>query len=448
MRTIDRNRVTRLLELEDERYVESHPKSQELFARASHSLLNGLPMNWMEKWPSPYPPFMQRAVGGRLWDADGNEYIDFCLGDTGAMAGHSPLGAIDAITHQAANGLTAILPTEDAIWVGEELTRRFGVGIWQVAMTATDANRFAMRLARHITGRNKILVFNWCYHGTVDEALAILDGEHVVRRPGVVGSTCDPSHTTRVVEFNDVAALARELSHGDVACVLCEPALTNIGIILPEPNFHHQLRRLTREAGTLLVIDETHTLCAGPGGMTGAEHLSPDLLVVGKSIGGGFPVAALGMTHEVATAASEPVREPHLNISGIGGTLSGNALAIAAVRGNLETSLRDEDYAYTVPLAARWADGVAAVIADADLAWTVTQLGCRAEYWLSDPRTARQAADTVDDDVERFLHLYALNRGLLLTPFHNMALMCTSITGADVDTHTEVFEAAVSALTS
>jgi glutamate-1-semialdehyde 2,1-aminomutase len=307
---IDRKRVERLLEGEDHR-----------FEQASRSLLNGVPMNWMEKWPSPFPPFMDRAKGARLWDADGNEYIDFCLGDTGAMAGHSPPATAQAIARQGANGITAILPTEDAIWVGEELTRRFGLGIWQISMTATDANRFALRVARHITGRDKVLVFNWCYHGTVDETLAVLDDGRVVRRPGVVGSTRDPTETTRVVEYNDVTALERELRHVDVACVLCEPALTNIGIILPDPGFHQQLRSLTREYGSLLVIDETHTLCAGPGGMTASENPNPDLLVVGKSIGGGVPVAAFGMTEEVAAAASEAVREPHLNISGLGGTL-------------------------------------------------------------------------------------------------------------------------------
>jgi glutamate-1-semialdehyde 2,1-aminomutase len=321
------------------------------------------------------------------------------------------------------------------------LTSRFGLPKWQIVMTATDANRYALRLARHLTGRPKVLVFNWCYHGTVDETLAVLDSDgRVARRPGVVGPTQPAADTTRVVEFNDVDALERELAHGDVACVIAEPALTNIGIILPDPGFHEALRELTRAAGTLLLIDETHTICAGPGGMTAELGLEPDLLVVGKSIGGGMPVAAYGMTEAVARVAGEAVEEPELNISGIGGTLSGNALAVAAVRATLSTTLRAEDYERMIPLAERWAAGVRNVIAECGLEWSVTRLGCRAEYWsATGDRTAAEAAEMLDDEGTTYLHLHALNRNVLLTPFHNMALMCPETTADDVDRHTSVF---------
>ena len=333
--------LSELLEAEDERYRAFHLRSLNLAGQAAKSLLNGVPMSWMTHWATPFPLFMQRANGARLWDVDGNEYIDFCLGDTAAMAGHSPAATAEAISRRAAMGITAILPTEDAVVVGDELTLRFGLAKWQIVMTATDANRYALRIARHLTGRPKVLVFNWCYHGTVDETLAVLDADRqVTRRPGVVGPTQPAGETTRVVEFNDVDALERALAHGDVACVIAEPALTNIGIILPDPGFHDALRGLTRAAGTLLLIDETHTICAGPGGMTAELGLEPDLLVVGKAIGGGMPAAAYGMTEAVARVAGEAVEEPDLNISGIGGTLSGNALAVAAVRATLSTTLR------------------------------------------------------------------------------------------------------------
>jgi glutamate-1-semialdehyde 2,1-aminomutase len=438
-------RLSELLETEEERYRASHPRSLTLAGQAAKSLLNGVPMSWMTHWATPFPLFMQRAKGARLWDVDGNEYIDFCLGDTGAMAGHSPPATVEAIARRAAMGITAILPTEDAVVVGEELTRRFGLPIWQIVMTATDANRYALRLARHVTGRPKVLVFNWCYHGTVDETLAVLDADRrVARRPGVVAPTQPAGDTTRVVEFNDVAALERELAHGDVACVIAEPALTNIGIILPDPGFHDALRELTRAAGTLLLIDETHTLCAGPGGMTAELELEPDMLVVGKSIGGGMPAAAYGMTEAVARIAGEAVEEPELNISGIGGTLSGNALAVAAVRATLSTTLRSDEYQRMIPLAERWEAGVRDAIEDCGLQWSVTRLGCRAEYWpASGDRTAAGAAAMADDEATSYLHLHALNRNVLLTPFHNMALMCPDTTPDDVDHHTSVFREAL-----
>jgi glutamate-1-semialdehyde 2,1-aminomutase len=447
-RTIDCARVAALMAREEARYSQSHQGSRELHARGRRSLLNGVPMNWMEKWPGPFPLFMSRATGARLWDVDGNEYVDFCLGDTGAMAGHASAATAEAVTAQMRQGATAILPTADAVWVGEELTQRFGLPIWQIAMSATDANRFALRLAREVTGRPKVLVFNWCYHGTVEETLAVLVNGQVVRRPGVIGPVQNPAETTRVVEFNDVNALQDALSHRDVACVLTEPALTNIGIIPPEPGFHAQLRDLTRSSGSLLVIDETHTLCAGPGGMTKAAGLIPDVLVVGKSIGGGVPAAVFGMTNAVANSVAEAVKEPGLNISGIGGTLSGNALAVAAIRATLESGLTEADFAQMIPLARRWALGVQATIDSAGLDWSVSQLGARAEYWLCPrPKTAAEAAAAADDEVESLLHLYALNRGILLTPFHNMALMCPATTAEDVDRHSEVFAEAVNELT-
>ena len=441
--------VEPLLERELERFERDHPRSRELAQRARGSLLSGVPMHWMMRWAGGFPVFAANASGARLTDVDGIDYVDLCLGDTGAMTGHSPAPVVRAIAAQAAQGITSMLPSEDALWAGEELTRRFGLDRWQFALTATDANRFALRLARLATGRPKVLVFNWCYHGTVDETFATLaaDGS-VVAREGNLGPPVPLDATTRVVEWNDVDALERELAHGDVACVLAEPALTNIGIVLPEPGFHDALREATHRHGTLLIIDETHTLCAGPGGYTAAHGLEPDLLTVGKAIGSGIPAAAYGFTAELAGRVEAAIETDDSDVGGIGGTLAANALSLAAVRATLTHVLTDEAFARMIALGERFEQGVAETIAAHELPWHVTRLGCRVEYLFraERPRTGSEAAAGVDHRLDRLIHLYALNRGVLLTPFHNMALMSPATTEADVDRHTEVFGEAVSEL--
>jgi len=446
---IDRSRLGELMAAENERFVGRTRRSAELHAEASRSLLAGVPMNWMTRWPGPYPVFVEEASGARFTDVDGNNYIDLCLGDTGAMTGHALATTVLAIEHQAPRGITTMLPSVDAIAVGDQLRARFGLPQWQIAMTATDANRFALRIARHATGRRKVLVFDWCYHGTVDEALNVLDQTgRVVPRPGNTGWAVDPSLSVEVVQFNDVDALERVLSGRDVAAVLAEPALTNIGIVAPEPGFHDALRRLTRDTGTVLVIDETHTICCGPGGATAAWGLEPDMLVIGKPIGGGVPCAAYGMTGQLAELVMDLVRGDDSDVAGIGGTLTANALSIAAMRATLDSALREEDFAISIPLAEAWADGVQGVIDTHGLPWTVNRLGCRAEYWFCPaPSTGAEAAAAVDHDLDAFLHLWCLNRGILLTPFHNMALFCPAHSRSDVDHHTQVFADAVAALT-
>jgi glutamate-1-semialdehyde 2,1-aminomutase len=334
------------------------------------------------------------------------------------------------------------------VWVSQELARRFGLPQWQFAMSATDANRFVLRFARHLTRRPRIAVMDWCYHGTVDETLAILDGDRVVPRAGAMGPQVDVAETTAVVPFNDADALDRRLAVGDVAGLLMEPALTNIGIVLPDDGYLEAVREITRRHGVLLVNDETHTLCAGPGGATAAWGLDPDLLVVGKPIGGGVPLAAYGMTAEVADRLRGPMLAHEIDVAGVGGTLTANALALTAARATLSTALRDEDFAVAVPLAEQFTAGVSGVIAEHGLPWHVQRLGCRAEYWFCPPpRNGADAAAAVDDALEGFLHLWSLNRGVLLTPFHNMALFSPSHTESDVDRHTEVFAEAVAALT-
>ncbi|HEX3218751.1 MAG TPA: aspartate aminotransferase family protein [Candidatus Limnocylindria bacterium] len=445
---IDPQRVADLMAAEERRFADAHPRSAELFARAQRSLLGGVPMNWMSKWPGGFPPFVDEAGGGHFTCVDGHDYVDFCLGDTGAMTGHAPQETVEAMAAQARRGLTLMLPTEDAAWVGEELARRFGLPYWQFALTATDANRFSLRLARELTGRPKILVFNYCYHGTVDESFVTLrDGKEVVR-PGNLGPPVDPALTTRVTEWNDIPAFEAALADGQVAAVLAEPVMTNIGIVHPEPGFHDAMRRITRQAGTLLIIDETHTICAGPGGYTGANGLEPDMLVIGKPIAGGLPAAAYGFTDAVAAAVPAHIELEQADLGGIGGTLAGNALSLAAMRATLGSVLTDEAYARSIPLAERWADGVARAIERHGLPWHVTRLGCRAEYMFgaTRPRNGSEAAALDDFALQRLTHLWALNRGVLLTPFHNMALIAPQATEADVDRHTALFDEMAAAL--
>jgi len=430
--TIDRDLLRARLGNELARFAADHPRSAALAEAARAHLLAGVPMHWMVRWPGGFPLFVERARGARFVDVDGREYVDFCLGDTGAMTGHGPAPALAAIRAQLERGITSMLPTADAVWVAAELARRFGLPSWQFALTATDANRFAIRLARRLTGRPRILVFNWCYHGTVDETFAVLDGGRVVARPGNLGPPVDPAVTTRVVEFNDIEALERELAHGDVACVLAEPALTNIGIVLPEPGFHAALRAATRSTGTLLILDETHTICAGPGGATGAWGLEPDLLTLGKPIGSGIPAAVYGFSAEVARRLEALIGRDESDTGGVGGTLAGNALALAAVRATLGEVLTEAAYARMLPLAERFAAGVEAGI----------------EYWFrpQPPKNGGEAAAAVDAELDRYLHLAALNRGILMTPFHNMALMSPETSEADVDRHTQVFRESVEAV--
>ncbi|MGW5057601.1 transaminase [Streptomyces sp. NPDC004096] len=447
---MDRARLRRLLARESAEAQQLNPRSKAAYERADH-LFGRVPMTWMNKTAGAFPRYLAAARGARVTDIDGHEYIDFCLGDTGAMAGHSPdaVAAAVQLRFTELGGATAMLPTEDAEWVGAELTRRFGLTRWSFSLTATDANRWAIRLARAVTGRPKILVNSYSYHGSVDESLIVVgpDGRGAAR-PGNVGAPCDVTLTSRVAEFNDLAGLERELAQGDVAAVLMEPALTNIGIVLPEPGYLDGVRELTRRYGTLLINDETHTFSAGPGGCTAAWGLEPDVLTIGKAIGGGVPAGAYGLSAELAEQLLGRADLDLVDMGGVGGTLAGNALSVAATRATLEHVLTDQAFAGMDALSRRFEAGVRAGIERWNLPWSVSRLGARSEYRFANPapRTGTQSAAASDTDLEDYLHLYLANRGLLLTPFHNMALMCPATTGKDVDTHTEVFGAALSEL--
>jgi glutamate-1-semialdehyde 2,1-aminomutase len=405
-------------------------------------------MTWMNKKAGGFPIYLDKAQGNRVWDIDGNEYIDFALGDTGSMAGHSAPEVVAAIEKRVKDqgGLTTMLPTEDAEWVGAELTRRFGMDKWSFSLTATDANRWAIRLVRALTGRPKILFHSYCYHGSVDESLIVVgpDG-HGMSRPGNVGSPVEVTETSRVAEFNDLEMLERELATEDVAAVLIEPALTNIGIVLPEPGYLEGVRELTRKYGTLLIIDETHTFSAGYGGMTRRDNLEPDIVIIGKSIGGGIPTGAYGLSAEFAEKALSRDDLDLIDMGGVGGTLAGNPLSVAAMRATLEHVLTEEAFENMIATATVFNDGVQELFDKYDLPWSINQLGARAEYRFAKPypRNGTEAHEAADGDLEDFLHLYLANRGIMLTPFHNMALMCPTTTVEDVQKHHEVFEEAI-----
>jgi len=449
MSTIDREKLKRLHDREARRFVAEHPRSAELHRRAQNSLLGGVPMNWMKKWAGAFPLFVRKAKGAHFTCADGRDYADLCLGDTGAMTGHSPDVIAEAVARRAKEGITLMLPTEDAIFVGEDLQKRFGLPYWQFTLTATDANRFAIRIAREITQRSKILVYHYCYHGTVDETFATVHDGVAGPRRGNIGPPVDPVETTRVVEFNDLNALEEALKHNDVACILAEPAMTNVGIILPDPDYWKNAQQIAKRYGSLFLADETHSICAGPGGCTTEWRLEPDMLIFGKAIGSGIPGATYGCSEEVAQRISARIHLEDCDVGGIGGTLAGNALSVAAMRATLEHILTAKNFAKMIPLAERFNDGVAAEIKKHRLPWIVQRLGCRAEYTFCDrpPRNGGESAAAADFELERFLHLYALNRGVLLTPFHNMALMCPDTTTADIDLHTKLFAEAGAELT-
>jgi glutamate-1-semialdehyde 2,1-aminomutase len=446
-----RSHLESLLKQEESLFHKTHPKSHELYQRARKSLHGGVPMLWMIRWAGSFPVFVREAKGARFTDVDGNSYIDFCLGDTGAMTGHSPDATVEAINEQIQKGITLMLPYEDVIWVGEELQRRFGLPYWQFALTATDANRFALRMARLITGRPKILVFNYCYHGSVDETFITLDEEGTpIPRPNNMGPQIDPRLTSKVIEFNDIAALETALSARDVAAVIAEPVMTNIGIIHPEPGYHDALRDITRRYGTYLIIDETHTICAGPGGYTASHGLQPDFFTLGKPLAGGVPAAVYGFTEEVSRAFAAKLAIDDADVGGIGGTLAGNALSIAAMKATLQHVLTDEFYSKAIALQEKFTEGVESVIKEFNLPWIVKRLGNRSEYWFrpTPPKNGGEAHAAIDPELDRYMHLFALNRGILMTPFHNMALISPDTTQADVSYHTQVFREAVTSLIS
>ena len=448
---INREHLKNLHSKEMERFLSRTPKSAALFEKAKEVMPGGVPMSWMSKWPGKYPLFVESASGAHFIDVDGNEYIDLCLGDTGSMTGHSPKPTVDAISSQLAKGMTAMLPTDDALAVSKELARRFHLPLWQFTVSATDANRHVIRYARLITGKKKIIVIDRCYHGSVDESFATLDSSGAtISREGNIGAPVPLDLTTRVVEFNDLAAMEEALKFGDVAAILMEPAMTNVGIVLPEEGYLTGVGELAKKYGALWIIDETHTISVGPGGMSAQLGLKPDFLTIGKAIGGGIPTGTFGMTEEIATLIARKTERGVIDTGGIGGTLAGNALSLAAMKATLTQVLTDENFIKMIELGSLWCDGIEAAINEFKLPWHVNRLGARGEYLFKPtaPRTGGEAARAGDFELEQYIHLRLLNDGILLTPFHNMALMSPYTSKSDVDAHTAAFRAMCQELVS
>ena len=448
---INRIRLVELRQKEDARFLALHPKSGQLFEQGTKNMPGGVPMSWMAKWPGAYPVFVESAKGAHFIDVDGNTYIDFCLGDTGSMTGHSPDATVAAIREQVGKGITAMLPTQDAAFVSAELAKRFALPLWQFTVSATDANRHVIRYSRMITGQKRIVVIDRCYHGSVDETFATLDGAgNTVAREGNIGAPVALDQTTRVVEFNDIAGMEKALAHGDVAAILMEPAMTNVGIVLPQAGYLFAVAELAKKYGVILIIDETHTISVGPGGMTADLGLKPDFLTIGKAIAGGIPTGTFGMTQKIADDIARMVELEIIDTGGIGGTLAGNALSLAAMRATLKEVLTQENFNHMIDLGSRWSDGVDATIKEFDLPWTCNRLGARGEYMFGKtaPITGADANNAGDFELEQYIHLRMLNDGFLITPFHNMALMCPDTTTADVDAHTKAFRTMCAELTS
>jgi glutamate-1-semialdehyde 2,1-aminomutase len=439
-----------LLTAERRRYRELHPESARLAAAADRHFLYGVPLHWMNDWGTPAPLFVREARGARFTCADGIDYADFCLGDTGAMFGHNPEPVARALERQARRGFTTMLPDVLAPEVGAALAEQFGLACWQLAATATDANRFVLRWARAVTGRNKLLVFDGCYHGTVDDTMVDVADGRTVSRASLLGQVVDLGLNTVAVDFNDLAAVERELATGEIACLLTEPALTNCGMVPARPGFIAALRELTRRYGTLLILDETHTLSSGRGGWARNAGIEPDFVVVGKPIAGGLPAAAYGFGADLAVrmkAAKDAAPPGH---SGIGTTLAGNMLTLATMHATLTEVATPAAYAHMTGLAAELEGALNALLARHGLPWCITRIGARLElqFCASAPSNAKEARAAQDDALEHAIHLFLLNRGVLLTPFHNMMLISPATTTAETERLLAVLDDCLKTLTS
>ncbi len=427
--------IDSMLKRERDRFLQANPTSAKLAEAAKPHWHNGVPFHWMLDWSTPFPLFAKQAKGATLTDVDGHAYDDFCLGDTGSMFGHSPEPVVRAIREQSERGLTYMLSTEDVPVVGQLLSDMFGLPFWQVATTATDANRFVIRWCRAVTKRPKVLVMSGCYHGAVDDTFLRLDNGKPVNRAGLMGQVYDLTQGTVVVEFNDLDAIERALKAGDVACILTEPALTNIGMVLPQPGYLDGMAALAKKYGTLLIIDETHTISTGYGGYTRMHDLKPDFFTLGKPVAGGIPCSVFGFTAEMAERMRQAEAEAGPGYSGIGTTLSANALQLHCMRANLSEVMTPANYKHMLDLSERLARGVEAEITKRNVPWHVSNVGARAEFVCAPnrPKNGAEAKAAMRPHLELAVHLYLLNRGVLIAPFHNMTLLSPATTAAQVD---------------
>ncbi|MFZ5710071.1 MAG: aspartate aminotransferase family protein [Pseudomonadota bacterium] len=416
-------------------YAAARPRTRAALEAGAAHFLDGVPLHWMKDWPQPFPMLVAKAEGARITDADGHTLDDFCLGDTGSMYGHSPAPVAAAIREQAGRGLTYMLPTETALAAGRLLTDRFGPFLWQIATTATDANRYALRVARAVTGRGKVLVFRGAYHGSVDETMVTLENGRTAAQPGLLGAPFDAAEAATCVEFNDLPAIGAALATGTVAAVLTEPVMTNSCMVLPAPGFHEALRDLCTRHGALLVIDETHTQSSGLGGYTRVHGLDPDMFVVGKCVAGGMPAAVWGMTRAVEERLKEVNDRRLAGRTGMGTTLSANPMQFACLKATLSEVMTPENHARMEAGAARLESGLARAIADLKAPWHVVRVGARVEFicWPTPLRNGAEAELAHAPELEAAIHAGLVNRGVLIAPFHNMMLVSPVTTDAQID---------------
>lgn len=420
---------------ETARFVAARPRCRAALDAGAAPWLDGVPMHWMRDWPSPFPLVVKKAKGARITDLDGHQLDDFCLGDTGSMFGHAPPAVTRAIRRQAARGLAYMLPSKAALRAGALMSAHFGDLIWQVTLSATDANRNALRVARAISGRRKVLVFNGCYHGTLEDTMVELREGQTVARAGLVGQGFDLVEGAVCVEFNDLDAVAAALAKGDVAAILTEPVMTNSCMVLPQDGFLDGLRKLADAHGTLLIIDETHTQSSGRGGYSGLHGLAPDIFVIGKCVAGGMPTALWGMTDAVAKRFNSYDAARPSGHSGMGTTLAGNPMQFACLEATLSKVATPEAFAHMDASAARLAAGLAAAITEACLPWHVVRVGARVEFICAPGPLVNgtEAATAHHPALEGAVHLGLLNRGCLIAPFHNMMLVSPVTTNSQID---------------
>lgn len=445
---ISTDRLTAFAAREAAVYATARPRALKALAAGAGHFLGGVPMHWMADWPMPHLPLVAKAQGARIEDIDGIRLDDFCLGDTGSMFGHSPPPVAKAIRAQARRGLTYMLPTEAALEAGRLLTDRFGPFRWQIATTATDANRFALRVARAITGKPKVLVFNGCYHGTVDDTFVSLENGRTVNSPGLLGQVSDLTQTAVACEFNDLASVEAALAKGDVAAILTEPVMTNSCMVLPEAGFHDGLRQLSLKHGTLLIIDETHTISSGLGGYTRVQSLRPDIFVVGKCVAGGMPTAVWGLSEDTARRYEEADARREPGRTGMGTTLSANPMQFACLVATLGQVMTPETYAHMEKLAERLSHGLARVIDRHQAPWHVVRVGARVEFICAPGplKNGTQAGHAHQPKVEAAIHTGLINRGTLIAPFHNMMLISPATKKAQVDRLIASFDAILTEL--
>jgi glutamate-1-semialdehyde 2,1-aminomutase len=412
---IDRSRLRTIKDREDAAFVDARPRSAELWAAAKRSMPNGVPMSWMRNSYDHPPLFVSEGRGAHLRDVDGHDYADFNIADMSMFGGYAAPPVVEAVARRAGLGTQFLLPGEDALWVAEELARRYRLPKWQFTLSATAANTEAIRTARALTGRQRVLFFAGKYHGHFDDVL-VEPGPDGSLVPEEAGLPATVTERTKVVPFNDLAALRAALEPRDVAIVVTEPVLTNnVGLLLPVGDFHAQVRAITRETGTLLAYDETHTQVVGPGGLTGMWDLEPDMVTIGKSIASGIPLGAYGMTQDVAGVLERPGgRSDEAELVATGGTLFGNPLSMAAARATMGEVLLPEAYAHTHALGARLADGIEKAIAEVGLPWTTHRFWPRSGVTFAPamPRDAAEAEATKDVELIVTARVYLANRGV------------------------------------